>query len=259
MRHFATFLSNLRSSANISLEELATLVNTTRSTISRLENNEVPQPFKGQTSEIFMDIKKLAPIPGKAKHSRPMASAVANTLQSIYENNRVCETWGSPSVSRQTFNRLRREGFWVAGGYVMQRLQETGRPELSLVEKLVALVAGITIVTVANIFLQREKRPEMTIGEVRRFSPQAPKFPVAFYTFGAALLVAASGGGSSGGGGGGVEEGDESWSYPGSDTSIDYRAYSRPDEEDRAGQAEPEFLDDLDPGGMDSDGGSGKN
>lgn len=48
MRQFGAFLANLRSSANLSLDELARLVGTSRSTISRIENNEVPLPFKGQ-------------------------------------------------------------------------------------------------------------------------------------------------------------------------------------------------------------------
>jgi hypothetical protein len=61
--------------------------------------------------------------------------------------------------------------------------------------------------------------------------------------------MAASEGGSGGSGG------DGDWS----DTSTQYRAYERPNIADGAGEAEPEFLDDLDPGGMDSDGGSGEN
>jgi hypothetical protein len=72
-----------------------------------------------------MDSDLLAPIPGKAKKSRPVATFVANTLQDVYEQNRVPETWGTPSVSHQTFETLRREGFWAAGRYVTRRLQAT--------------------------------------------------------------------------------------------------------------------------------------
>ncbi|MBV9688695.1 MAG: hypothetical protein JO202_03185 [Ktedonobacteraceae bacterium] len=70
---------------------------------------------------------------------------------------------------------------------------------------------------------------------------------MALYTLGATLVVAASGGGSGGGGGGGGGDYDDDgggWSYPGSETSTDYRAYSRPDEE--AGARGKPDLDDLD-------------
>ncbi|MBV9019925.1 MAG: hypothetical protein JOZ71_04360 [Ktedonobacteraceae bacterium] len=191
-----------------------------------------------------------APIAGKAKISRPLATLVANTLQRVYEHNRVPETWGTASVSRPTFDTLRREGFWATARYVTQRLQTTGWPWLSSNEKLTALLAGVTLVTLANTLLKREQRPEMMVRQIRRFSPHAPKFPVALYTLGATLLVAASGGGSGGGGGGGGDYDDDGgggWSYPGSETSIDYRAYSRPDEEDgERGKPDLDDLDDID-------------
>src|SRR5437763_571673 len=53
------FLANLRSSANLSLEELARLADTSRSTISRLENNEVPQPFKGSIRKLIISLAEL--------------------------------------------------------------------------------------------------------------------------------------------------------------------------------------------------------
>lgn len=59
MRYFGPFLSNLRSSANLSLEELAKLVDTSRSTISRIENNEVSQPFKGPIRKLLICIAEL--------------------------------------------------------------------------------------------------------------------------------------------------------------------------------------------------------
>ncbi|MBV8821850.1 MAG: hypothetical protein JOZ71_01530 [Ktedonobacteraceae bacterium] len=183
------------------------------------------------------------------KQARPIATFVATMAQRIYENNRVPETWGSPSVSRLTFERLRREGFWVAGRYLLQRLQETGRSDLSTVEKLTALMAGVIIVTLANTFLRQEQRPKITVRAARTFSSRAPKFPVALYTLGATLLVAASGGGSGGGdGGGGEEEGERDWSYPGSETSTDYQAYRRPDEDDgRRKRWNPDDWDDWSP------------
>ena len=51
MRYFGTFLCILRSNVGLSLDELAKLVGTSRSTISRLENDEYPQPFKERLYE----------------------------------------------------------------------------------------------------------------------------------------------------------------------------------------------------------------
>jgi tetratricopeptide (TPR) repeat protein len=59
MRQFGPFLANLRSSARLSLEELGMLVDTSRTTISRLENNEVPYPFKGQTRKVVLSLAEI--------------------------------------------------------------------------------------------------------------------------------------------------------------------------------------------------------
>ena len=59
MRNFGVFLSNLRSSAGLSLEELARLVDSSRSTLSRLENDEVPQPFKGSTRKLVLALAEI--------------------------------------------------------------------------------------------------------------------------------------------------------------------------------------------------------
>lgn len=59
MRYFGPFLSNLRSSADLSLEELAKLVDTSRSTISRIENNEVSQPFKGTMRKLLICMAEI--------------------------------------------------------------------------------------------------------------------------------------------------------------------------------------------------------
>jgi hypothetical protein len=50
---FGVFLSNLRNSSGLSLEELAGLVASSRSTLSRLGNNEVPRPFSGLSWRSF--------------------------------------------------------------------------------------------------------------------------------------------------------------------------------------------------------------
>src|SRR5437879_2540439 len=59
MKDFGAFLSNLRSSAGLSLEELASLVDSSKSTLSRLENNEVPQPFKGTVRKLILVLAEI--------------------------------------------------------------------------------------------------------------------------------------------------------------------------------------------------------
>ena len=59
MRDFGVFLANLRSSAGLSLEDLARLVDSSRSTLSRLENNDVPQPFKGSIRKLIIALAEI--------------------------------------------------------------------------------------------------------------------------------------------------------------------------------------------------------
>ncbi len=59
MKDFGVFLSNLRSSAGLSLEELAKLVESSKSTLSRLENNDVPQPFKGSIRKLVIALAEI--------------------------------------------------------------------------------------------------------------------------------------------------------------------------------------------------------
>ena len=59
MRDFGVFLANLRSSAGLSLEDLAHLVDSSRSTLSRLENNDVPQPFKGSIRKLVIALAEI--------------------------------------------------------------------------------------------------------------------------------------------------------------------------------------------------------
>ncbi len=59
MQNFGAFLSNLRSSFGLSLEELAGLLGTSRSTLSRLENGEVPRPFKGSMRRLVLAVAEM--------------------------------------------------------------------------------------------------------------------------------------------------------------------------------------------------------
>jgi transcriptional regulator with XRE-family HTH domain len=59
MKDFGVFLTNLRSSAELSLEDLAKLVDSSRSTLSRLENNDVPQPFRGSIRKLIIALAEI--------------------------------------------------------------------------------------------------------------------------------------------------------------------------------------------------------
>lgn len=59
MRQFGAYLANLRSSAKISLDALGQLVGTSKSTLSRLENNDIPQPFKGKMRQLVIDLAEI--------------------------------------------------------------------------------------------------------------------------------------------------------------------------------------------------------
>ncbi|QBD81815.1 helix-turn-helix domain-containing protein [Ktedonosporobacter rubrisoli] len=59
MKRYGAFLANLRNSADISQEKIATLVETSKSTISRLENDEIPLPFKGTMRKTVLALAEI--------------------------------------------------------------------------------------------------------------------------------------------------------------------------------------------------------
>lgn len=59
MRDFGVFLANLRSSAGLPLEDAARLVDSSKSTLSRLENNDVPQPFRGSIRKLVIALAEI--------------------------------------------------------------------------------------------------------------------------------------------------------------------------------------------------------
>ncbi len=59
MKGSGAFLSNLRSSAGLSLDGLARLVGTSKSTLSRLENDEIAQPFKGTMLKLVLSLAQV--------------------------------------------------------------------------------------------------------------------------------------------------------------------------------------------------------
>src|SRR5712691_3725441 len=59
MKGYGVLLSNLRSSAGLSLEGLAWLVGSSKSTLSRLENDEIAQPFKGSMRKLVLSLAQV--------------------------------------------------------------------------------------------------------------------------------------------------------------------------------------------------------
>ncbi len=59
MQQFGDYLSNLRSNKALTLEKLATLVGSSKSTLSRLENNDIPRPFKGAIRRLIIQLAQV--------------------------------------------------------------------------------------------------------------------------------------------------------------------------------------------------------
>jgi transcriptional regulator with XRE-family HTH domain len=59
MKHFGAFLANLRNNTGLSQEDLAPLVESSKSALSRLENDEVPQPFKGPIRKTVIALAEM--------------------------------------------------------------------------------------------------------------------------------------------------------------------------------------------------------
>ena len=95
MKDFGAFLSNLRGSAGLSLEELAKLVDSSKSTLSRLENNDVPQPFKGSMRKLIITLGELL---CTSKKEAERYLAFANMNQSLLTETEEIQLGFTPSI-----------------------------------------------------------------------------------------------------------------------------------------------------------------
>lgn len=59
MNGYGVFLCSLRSNAGLSLEVLAKIVASSKSTLSRLENGEIPRPFRGGTRSLVIQLAHI--------------------------------------------------------------------------------------------------------------------------------------------------------------------------------------------------------
>ncbi len=84
MQPFGEFLTNLRNNAGFSLEELATRVGTSKSRLSRLENNNIPKPYKGPVRKLIID---LAAVLSTSKKDIERYLALAGIDRSLLTQN----------------------------------------------------------------------------------------------------------------------------------------------------------------------------
>ncbi len=96
MKDFGTFLCNLRSSAGLSLEELAKLVESSKSTLSRLENNDVPQPFKGSIRKLIISIGEIL---CTSKREAERYLALANINQALLTETEEIQLGFTPRIA----------------------------------------------------------------------------------------------------------------------------------------------------------------
>lgn len=59
MQQFGEYLSNLRSNKSLTLEKLAELIGSSKSTLSRLENDDIPRPFKGKIRKLIIQLAQV--------------------------------------------------------------------------------------------------------------------------------------------------------------------------------------------------------
>ena len=59
MQQFGEYLSNLRSNKLLTLEKLAELISSSKSTLSRLENDDIPRPFKGKMRKLIIQLAQV--------------------------------------------------------------------------------------------------------------------------------------------------------------------------------------------------------
>ena len=59
MQQFGEYLSNLRSNKSLTLEKMAELIGSSKSTLSRLENDDIPRPFKGKMRKLIIQLAQV--------------------------------------------------------------------------------------------------------------------------------------------------------------------------------------------------------
>jgi len=106
MQSFGKFLANLRNNAGLSLEELAIRVGTSKSTLSRLENNNIPKPYKGPVRKLIID---LAAALSTSKKDTERYLALAGIDRSLLTQNEEIMLGLAPPMATSPSPKLQRD------------------------------------------------------------------------------------------------------------------------------------------------------
>jgi len=106
MQPFGEFLAHLRNNAGLSLEELATRVGTSKSRLSRLENNNFPKPYKGPVRKLIID---LAAALSTSKKDTERYLALAGIDRSLLTQSEEIMLGLAPPVAINPSSNLQRD------------------------------------------------------------------------------------------------------------------------------------------------------
>src|SRR5712691_3359653 len=106
MQPFGEFLTNLRNNAGLSLEELAIRVGTSKSRLSRLENNNFPKPYKGSVRKLIID---LAAVLSTSKKDIERYLALAGIDRSLLTQNEEIMLGLAPPVAINPSSKPQRD------------------------------------------------------------------------------------------------------------------------------------------------------
>ncbi len=99
MDGYGVFLSTLRTNAGLSLEILAKIVASSKSTLSRLENGEISRPFRGGTRSLVI---QLAPILCSSTKETERYLALAGVERSLLTETEEIQLGFVPSIPKGT-------------------------------------------------------------------------------------------------------------------------------------------------------------
>lgn len=106
MQPFGEFLATLRNNAGLSLEELAIRVGTSKSRLSRLENNNIPKPYKGPVRKLIIDLAAALSI---SKKDTERYLTLAGLDRSLLTQNEEIMLGLAPPIAINLSSKLQRD------------------------------------------------------------------------------------------------------------------------------------------------------
>jgi transcriptional regulator with XRE-family HTH domain len=106
MQAFGEFLATLRNNAGLSLQELAIRVGTSKSRLSRLENSNIPKPYKGPVRKLIID---LAAALSTSKKDTERYLALAGIDRSLLTQNEEIMLGLAPPMAINPSSKLQRD------------------------------------------------------------------------------------------------------------------------------------------------------